>query len=230
MIIDWESLKAIDVLASLPEEVLQQLAGRVGERVLKKRQPLLQEGEPADAVYFLHEGKVRLAKMNPDGQEKVVSIVDPGDIFGEIVAFDPGPSPYTAETMEPARVSRLPLEEFRQLVADHPPLAAACLQVEARRLRQAYRHMKNLALLDTYGRVAARLFKLAHDYGVPDSRGTRIDFNLTRQELAQIVGTSRETVSRILAEYERLKILEVERQQIVICDLEELKLRATGGR
>ncbi|MBC9784554.1 Crp/Fnr family transcriptional regulator [Heliobacterium chlorum] len=226
----WERLKSVGVFTVLNEEILQSLAPLISERTLKKRQPLLQEGEPIEDVYFLHQGKVRLAKMNSDGQEKVVAIVNPGEIFGEIAAFDDGPSPYTAETMEEVTVSRMGLDDFRALVKAHPSLAMACLQVEARRLRQAYRHMKNLALLDTYGRVSARLYKLTKDYGVPEKEGTRIDFNLTRQELAQLVGTSRETVSRILAEFERLGIVEVDRHTITVKNLEELKQWATGSR
>lgn len=226
----WERLKAIEVLSVLPDDALKTLAARAGERTYKKRRLLMQEGDQAEAVYFLHQGKVKLVKMNPDGQEKMVSIIQPGQMFGEISAFDNGTCPYSAETLEEVRLTAIRVSDFRDLIALHPGLAIACLRMEAKRLRKAYRHMKNLALLDTYGRVAARLFKLTREYGVPEGNGIRIQLTLTRQEMAQLIGTSRETVSRILAEYERLGILEIDRHQIVVRDVEELKRRATTGK
>ncbi|KAB2953836.1 Crp/Fnr family transcriptional regulator [Heliorestis acidaminivorans] len=227
---NWIFLKTIKILADLPDDKLKEIATKFGERTYKRRSQLMHEGEPLDGIYFIIKGKVKLSKMNPDGQEKVVAVVREGEILGEIVAFDGGPCPYTAETMEEVRAAFLTIKDFNEIVINHASVTMACLQESSLRLRKAYRHMKNLALLDTFGRVAAHLFKMTRDYGVKEDRGIRIDFNITRQEMAQFVGTSRETVSRVLAEFERAGILQVDRHEIVVLDIEELRERASGGR
>ncbi|WP_243137449.1 Crp/Fnr family transcriptional regulator [Heliorestis convoluta] len=227
---NWLQLRKITILEELTEDQIQAIAPKFGERTYKKRNQLMHEGERQDGIYFILKGKVKLTKMNPDGQEKVVAVVSEGEIIGEIVAFDGGACPYTAETMEEVRAAFLTIKDFKEMLNNYSPVAMACLQQSALRLRKAYRHMKNLALLDTYGRMAAHLFKMTRDYGVQEKEGIRINFNVTRQEMAQFIGTSRETVSRVLAEFERMGILQVDRHQITVLDIEELRERASGGR
>lgn len=224
------AFKAFECFSNLPDDVLDALARCGSSRTFRKKSVLMQEGDKAEAVFFLVSGKVKLAKMNPEGQEKLLTIVRSGEMFGEISAFDGGMSPYQAEALEKVTVITVPLSQFVQLVETHPALALACIRIEAKRLRQAYRHMKNLALLDTHGRIAARLFKLCRDFGRQEGESIRIGLNLTRQEMAQLIGTSRETVSRVLAEYERMGIIEVDRHQIIVHDIEELRSRATGAK
>lgn len=222
-------LMQIDCLKDLPEEVLSALAANSSQRSYSKKSVLIQEGDRVEAVYFLLSGKVKLAKMNPDGQEKLISILRAGEMFGEISAFDGGMAPYQVEALEKAIVLTVPLSSFIRVVEVYPIVAFACMRVEAKRLRQAYRHMRNLALMDTHGRIAARLFKLCRDFGREEGNSIRITLKLTRQEMAQLIGTSRETVSRVLAEYERLGIIEVDRHQIIVHELEELRSRATNS-
>ncbi|MCW2277510.1 Crp/Fnr family transcriptional regulator [Heliophilum fasciatum] len=226
----WQQLKCMDGLSVLPDEALQALAAAQGERIHKKRHRLFGEGETAEAVYFLLQGKVKLIKVNLDGLEKMLTIIRPGQFFGEIAVMDGSPAPYTAETLEEVRLIAINKESFHKLLHQYPLMACELLRIEAKRLRHAYRHMKNLALLDTHGRVAASLVRLAHNDSVSEGNTISIRTNLTRQEMAQLIGTSRETVSRILAEYERLGILEIDRQTIIIRDMEELRYRASGGR
>jgi CRP/FNR family transcriptional regulator len=146
-----------------------------------------------------------------------------GDIFAEVVLFDQGPYPATAEAAEDSVVMVLQSRDMEELLLKQPVLAVKMLRLMGRRLRQAQLLIRDLALQDTYGRLAGLLLRFVRREGKRTREGVILELELTRQEMASMIGTSRETVARILNRFQKEGILSLDRQRILILD--EGKLR-----
>ncbi len=192
-------------------------------RKYRKNMIVFMEGEPGEALFFVLSGKVKISKLTEDGREQILHIVQAGDIFAEVVLIDRGPYPATAEAIEAAQVGILRNDDVENLIRTNPDIALKILKVMSKRLRQAQIQVRDLALKDTYGRLASMLLILAKDHGCPCDSGTRIDISLSRQELANLIGTSRETVTRILSDFKRNKVIDLDKQVIVLLDENKLK-------
>lgn len=202
---------------------LQAVGAKVFDRNYRKGMIIFLEGEPGDNFYIVYSGKVKIIVTSEDGQEKILQIAQQGDIIGEVAAFDSGPYPVTAEVLEDSTIGMVPVTEMLKLVREYPAISLNLLKVMSKKLRQLQRQVKNLALKDAYGRLASRLFKLARDHGSTSPQGITINVALTHQDLANFIGTSRETVSRILREFEKAKVISIRKQFITILDNNKLK-------
>lgn len=211
------------IFQALKPDELQVAGSKIHDRNYRKGMIIFLEGEPADNLFVIYSGKVKLTVTSEQGQEKIIQIVKQGDILGEVAAFDQGAYPVTAEVMEDAAIGMISADELLKLVQQCPAISLNLLKIMSRRLRQLQRQVKNLALKDAYGRLASRLFKLARDHGNPDEQGVTIGLALTHQDLANFIGTSRETVSRILREFEKANVISVNKQFITILDGNKLK-------
>ncbi|MDW7675208.1 MAG: Crp/Fnr family transcriptional regulator [Bacillota bacterium] len=218
-----EYLSNNDIFKDIDPTLAAELHNKLIMRKYKKKVLIFMEGEPADFIYFILQGKVKLSKLSDHGQEKIVQIIQSGQFFGEIPALDGGAHPLTAETIEEAEIGLLSILEFNAYLRENPQLAYGMMEIMAKRMRQAFRQIKNLALKNTHSRLAIRLYKLSREYGVEMGEGVFIRATFTHQELANMIGTSRETVSRILREFEKSGILKVVRQKITIINMEKLK-------
>lgn len=218
-----DRLEQIPFFKDLSQEELQRLEDVMPMRRYVGRQIIFMEGEPADFVGFVLSGRVKLYRMSAEGHEKVIHIAGAGDVFGEVPFLDGKPHPLTAETMEETRVRSISHEDLRQLMAVHPQVASHLLQVLGLRLRQTYRQIRSLVFKDAYARTAGRLFKLARDYGVQTGDGITLNLTITHQELANMVGTSRETVSKIINSLQKNRTIDVCRGRIVIFDMDKLR-------
>jgi CRP/FNR family transcriptional regulator len=183
---------------------------------------IFMEGEPGDAIYFVKKGAIKLFQVLEDGREKILHFVREGEIFAEVLLFQGGPYPATAETLEDTEVGIIRNADMERLLSQHGEMAVKIIKVMSRRLRQAQEHIRDLALKGAYGRLASTLLQLARDYGTPREDGVTIDLNLSQQELASLIGTSRETVARILSDFKRLGAVGVERQRITILSPQKL--------
>lgn len=217
-------LKAIPLFSGLNQDLIETVAEKVLDRRYKKGMLIFLEGEPGDSIFVIYSGKVKLTMSSEEGQEKIILILQAGDLLGEVVLFDSGPYPVTAEVIEDSHIGSLGVKEVDELLLVNPDLSINLLKIMSKRLRQLQRQIKNLALKDAYGRLASRLFKLGREYGVDIEEGKQIKVALTHQELANFIGTSRETVSRILREFEKEGAISVKRQIVTITD--EKKLRS----
>jgi CRP/FNR family transcriptional regulator len=183
---------------------------------------IFMEGEPGDAFYFVKKGTIKLFQVLEDGREKILHFVGEGEIFAEVLLFDGGPYPATAQTLEDTEVGIIRNADMEKLLSQHGEIAVKIIKVMSRRLRQAQQHSRDLALKGAYGRLAGSLLQLARDYGTPREDGMTIDLNLSQQELASLIGTTRETVARILSDFKRLGLVGVERQRITILEPQRL--------
>ncbi|CEP69540.1 Transcription regulator HTH, Crp [Moorella glycerini] len=219
---NWEFLRQVPVFADLSPEELQHIVSLALLRRYRKNMYIFMEGEPGDAIYFVKKGAIKLFQVLEDGREKILHFVREGEIFAEVLLFEGGPYPATAETLEDTEVGIIRNADMERLLSQHGEMAVKIIKVMSRRLRQAQEHIRDLALKGAYGRLASTLLQLARDYGTPKEDGITIDLNLSQQELASLIGTSRETVARILSDFKRLGAVGVERQRITILSPQKL--------
>lgn len=208
---------------NMVEETRKAVEARASARTFQPGRVIFTEGDPGEYLGFLLEGKVKLYRLSAQGREKIIHLLGPGELLGEVAVMDGGPQPLTVETMETSLVALVNREELHQLRGQFPDLNELLLATAASRLRTCYRQISSLALKSTYGRIAGRLFKLARDFGVKTPEGLRLELALTQTGLASLVGSSRETVSRTLADLQNQGILRVSRSHITILDLRRLR-------
>lgn len=217
-----EYLNRVPLFSGLTPEQLEEIDSIVLVRSYKKGRMIFAEGEPGEAVFILKSGLVKLTRQAEDGREHILHLVHPGDIFAEIVLFDGGDYPATAEVLEDANVAVIRNRDMDGLITGNSDVALAMLKIMARRLRQAQEKVMNLALNDTLRRLVQVLLHMAEEHGEDAGAGVRISLRLTNQELANLIGTTRETINRILNSLKRDGSLEMDKQGIVL-DKEKLK-------
>ena len=184
------------------------------------------EGEQGDTLYIVLSGKVKVGRRAADGRENMLSVMGPSDMFGELSLFDPGPRTASATVLTDARLASLAHTSLRPWIADRPEIAEQLLRVLARRLRRTNDALADLIFTDVPGRVAKALLGLAERFGTQESDGVRVHHDLTQEELAQLVGASRETVNKALADFAARGWMRVDSRAVTILDADRLARRA----
>ena len=187
---------------------------------------IFDEGEPGDRLYIITSGKIKLARHAPDGRENLLTVMGPSDMFGELSIFDPGPRTSSAVCVTEFTAATMNSEMLKQWVADHPSIAQQLLRVLARRLRRTNANLADLIFTDVPGRVAKTLLQLANRFGVQEGGALRVNHDLTQEEIAQLVGASRETVNKALATFAHRGWIRLEGKSVLIVDTEHLARRA----
>lgn len=206
-----------------PDELFAELAAGGTEARFRKGQILFVKGMPASTLYVVLSGHVKVFRSSPDGREQIVHFLGPGDELAVVPFFDRGPYPATAEVVEDARIACITWEQFDQMVTQNPRLLLRVNQHLARRLREAQEKIARLGLQDASARVAALLLDLSRKHGRAVYHGVEIDLDLTRQELGSFVGLSRETVTRVLSDFKRSGVIDLNGNKITVLDEERLK-------
>ena len=187
---------------------------------------IFEEGEPGDRLYIITSGKIKLARHAPDGRENLLTVMGPSDMFGELSIFDPGPRTSSAVCVTEVTAATMNSEMLKQWVADHPAIAQQLLRVLARRLRRTNANLADLIFTDGPGRVAKTLLQLANRFGTQEGGALRVNHDLTQEEIAQLVGASRETVNKALATFAHRGWIRLEGKSVLIVDTEHLARRA----
>ncbi|NLU36102.1 MAG: Crp/Fnr family transcriptional regulator [Clostridiales bacterium] len=216
-------LRKIPYFSNIDDHELQAIADIMIERSYDKGRVLFMEGEFGEAVHFVIEGRVKIYKTSENGKEHILYIAGPGDIFAEVILFNEVNYPATAEVMEKSRIGKIRNEDLEQVLKAHPSMAVAIIKVLNKRLIDAQQRVKSLALDNTHGRTARMLMKLAMEHGVKTEKGVELELSISRQELANMVGTTRETVTRVLMAFKKYNLIEIERNTIRIPQPEKLK-------
>ena len=184
------------------------------------------EGEEGDTLYIVLTGKVKIGRRATDGRENMLSVMGPSDMFGELSLFDPGPRTATATVVTEARLASLAHASLKPWITDRPEIAEQLLRVLARRLRRTNDALADLIFTDVPGRVAKQLLELSERFGSEEPDGTRVHHDLTQEELAQLVGASRETVNKALADFGQRGWVRVDSRALTILDRDRLARRA----
>mgnify|MGYP001253796446 CR=1 FL=1 len=221
-----------DVLAGAPlftaldAEAAAALRSSMVEARLAKGDVLFAEGEPGDRLYVVAEGKIKLGHTSSDGRESLLAVMGPGDMFGELSLFDPGPRTATATALTDAHVLGLGHEALRPWLTGRPEVAEELLQALAQRLRRTNDAMADLVFSDVPGRVAKALLDLGEKFGETRPDGLYVEHDMTQEELAQLVGASRETVNKALADFASRNWIRLESRSVTLTDVERLQKRA----
>ncbi|UCF39902.1 MAG: Crp/Fnr family transcriptional regulator [Gemmatimonadota bacterium] len=215
-----ERLKSIPLFTQLSEVEVTRITEVARERTYPKNSVILFEDDPGDALYVVLTGEVKVVLIGEDGREVILSILRSGDFFGEMSLIDDQPRSAHVIATEDSNLLVLRRDEFRQCLEDAPRIALGLLQALSRRLRRADDKIGGLVLLDVNGRVARVLVELADEHD-----GEHVPRKITHHMLAQMIGSSRETVSRTIRDLGERGLIKVSRKDITIVDrpgLEEL--------
>jgi CRP/FNR family transcriptional regulator, cyclic AMP receptor protein len=221
-----------DVLAraglfqGVAEDARQELYGALSYADYSRGETVFAEGEQGDTLYIVLRGKVKVGRRAADGRENMLSVMGPGDMFGELSLFDPGPRTASATVLTDARLASLAHASLRPWINDRPEIAEQLLRVLARRLRRTNDALADLIFTDVPGRVAKALLGLSERFGTQEAEGVRVHHDLTQEELAQLVGASRETVNKALADFAARGWMRVDSRAVTILDAERLQRRA----
>jgi CRP-like cAMP-binding protein len=216
-----ETLRKVPFFGQLRESDLAALASLVRSREYPKNSVVLFAHETCDAFYVLESGQVKVMLNAEDGREVILSLIRTGDFFGERSLMDDEPHAASVIAMEDSRILVLRRDEFRKCILEMPGVAFGLLRALLNRLRTADHKIGGLILLDVTGRVSHFLLQLADHY-----HADRIPDPPTHQIIAQMVGSSRETVSRTLRALVEQGLITVSRSEVVIRNREELEVAA----
>ncbi|WP_018602559.1 Crp/Fnr family transcriptional regulator [Mycobacterium sp. 155] len=184
------------------------------------------EGEPGDTLYIIISGKVKIGRRTADGRENLITLMGPSDMFGELAIFDPGPRTSTVTALTEVSTVSMNHSALRPWITEEPEIAEQLLRVLARRLRRTNDNLCDLIFTDVPGRVAKQLLYLAQRFGSREGNSLRVNHELTQEEIAQLVGSSRETVNKALADFTQRGWIRVQSKSILIDNPERLALRA----
>ncbi len=222
-------LKRIPLLSTLNDADLAEIAGLFYEKRVAKDEYVFLEGDPPERLYILLRGRVKLIKHSDDGKDVILHLVSPREWFGSVAAFGRRPHPFSAQALEPSLVLEIEGRHFAALMNRYPPIANQIIQELVERLTEAHEMMLRLALEPVEGRIAHTLTRLAHKAGNTQAEGVTIDVPLTRQDIAEMAGTTVETTIRVLSRWRKEGIVHMVGGRFLIADLHRLEQIATRG-
>src|SRR3990172_6705071 len=206
-------LRKVPLFADLGEPEINRIAEVARERSYPKNSVILFEDDPGDALYVVVQGSVKVVLIGEDGREVILSVLGQGDFFGDMALIDDEPRSAHVIAMEDALMLVLRREDFFQRLREAPSIALGLLRTLTRRLREADEKSGGVGVLDVPGRVARLLLRMADE-----NDGAEITRRVTHHTIAQMVGSSRETVSRTMRDFADRGLLEVSRKAIAIKD------------
>ena len=223
---DNDVLRQAPLFSSLDDEAATALGGSMAETKLRRGDDLFHEGDSGDKLYIVTEGKVKLGRSSSDGRENLLAIMGPGQMFGELSLFDPGPRSATVTAVTDAAFGSLSHDDLLRWLDGRPQVARGLLSQLASRLRKSNDVVADLVFSDVPGRVAKALLDLADRFGRTADDGVHVHHDLTQEELAQLVGASRETVNKALADFAARGWMRVDSRAVTILDADRLARRA----
>ena len=218
-----EFLKKIPLFSSLKDDELDAIIKVSIVKHFDKDQIILLENEDGDTLFMIIQGKVKVATFSEQGKEVIFSILYDGDFFGDMSLLDGKPRSASVVAIEKSELRLIRRSDFIRLLDKHPGIALKLLEAMTSRLRRADERIESLSLLDVTGRIAGIILQLAKDKSQVTSEGTVIKSRPTHQELANMAGTTRETVTRILKQLETKKYIKMNGKDITIVAPDSLK-------
>jgi CRP/FNR family transcriptional regulator, cyclic AMP receptor protein len=218
-----EYIKKIDFFSEIDNESLAKVEEILIERKYKKNMVIFMSGEPAEAVYIVRRGKVKISKVTQDGKEHIIHIMSDGDVFAEACLFGIQPYPANAEAIEDSDICMIKNKDLEELLVSQPKMAVQIIKIMAKRLKMISMQVENLALRDAFGKTASLLIRLLRNEGIQLKDGALLRTTLSRQDMANMVGLSRETFTRALSKLKQDKAIDIDKEQIIITNVEKLE-------
>ena len=215
------------LFAAVGDDAGQALLASMVRVELARGQVLFGEGDAGDRLYVIVEGTVKLGRRAPDGRENLLAVLGPAEMLGELSVFDPGPRTATATAVSPVVLAGLGPDDLDRWLEGRPEVARQLMRALAQRLRRTNDSVADLVFTDVPGRVAKALLDLAGRFGTAGADGeVRVAHGLTQEEIAQLVGASRETVNKALADFAARGWIRLEGRAVVLLDADRLTRRA----
>lgn len=218
-------LKQVPLFTGLAEEEIQELMALAKRRTFRSGEVIFHRDDHGQVLYVIKEGKVKICLISPDGQEISLAVLGKGDCFGEFAILDSLPRSADAVAMEKVECYTLQRSDFHNVVMKNPKIAIQIMEVLTKRLRTTDEMIEDLIFLDVPGRVAKKLLELADSHGVKSEDGVRIEVRLTQQELASMVGASRESVNKVMGYFTDKRFISTDKHRITLHRITELRRR-----
>ncbi len=218
-------LKQVSIFKSLNDEEALDLVSVAKKRTFRSGEVIFHRDDPGQTLYIIKEGKVKICLISPDGQEISLVVFGKGECFGEFSLLDGLPRSADAVALEKVECYILQRADFHNVIMKKPRIAIQVMEVLCERLRKTDQQVEDLIVLDVYGRVAKKLLELAQTHGVQVENGILIDVRLTQQDLAAMVGASRESVNKVLGYFTDKEFITTDKHKITIHSVTDLKRR-----
>lgn len=215
-------LKQIELFADLDGPAMRELGEDLDTELVEAGDSVYRVGEPADRVYVLKSGRVKISRASSGAKEFILYLVGPGELFGELAVAGKEWRSGTATVLDDAFICSVERDRFERCMLSHPRLSIEVSRIIGRRKESTEKRVLDLISKDVRTRLAGALAELAVEYGVPDERGMRVDVRLTQTDLAQLVGSTRETTSTVFNEFRRENLVDSEGKTIWVLDPDTL--------
>jgi CRP-like cAMP-binding protein len=215
-------LSNFNLFKAMTPPQMEDLSRRTVMREVKRREALYLPGDPGDRIYLLKRGVVKISALLDDGREMILALLRPGEVFGEEAALDEAPRDHMAEAYEDALICIITRKDFLDLLRCNSDMAFSVTKLIGFRLRTFRTRVETLLFKGAAARLAQTLLELAKDHGVPDSRGVLLPLRLSQQNLASLIGVTRESVNLTLSDFRRRGLVELDRRSLRILNPEEL--------
>jgi CRP-like cAMP-binding protein len=233
----WQRAKVMDRLqvlkkslffSSVPEAIQREIGSLFAEESFERDDYVFFEGDKPEWFHIVKEGRVKLVKHSDTGKDVILQVFALGDMFGEVSLFDHKPYAASAQAMEPSTVMKLARKDFLLFFGRHPFIATEMIMELGRQLREAHATIKSLAVDRVEQRIAIILLKLAEKMGTPQKEGMMLNLSLTRQDLADMAGTTVETTIRVMSRFTKTKLIKQVTGKILLLNPQALQRIAEG--
>ena len=216
-------LRKLPVFADLEAADLAAIGRITAERRVERNRTVFAEGDPGEGFHFIRSGKVKVFKSSEDGKEHILNILGPGDVFAEVLLFNEAPYPASATAIEDSVIGVIRNRDLEALLVDYPKIAVRIIRVMSKKLQYIQSRIKLLALSDSQAKVAQALDYLTERYGRQTERGWEVALEINRQDLANMAGTTRETVSRVFRTLKDDGVIDDDERRLVVRDRRRLR-------
>ncbi len=215
-------LKRCDLFERLTGEQLSRLELRCRTRSFPRKSLIYLPTDPGDGVLLLASGRAKICTLTDDGKQAILAFIEPGELFGELAIFEQGEREEYAEACEASTVILIPTDEMRRLMEEHPHVSVGITKLIGLRRRRVERRLKSLLFRSNRERLVYLLLELTEQYGFRVSDGVQLRIKLSHQDLANVIGSTRETVTIVLGELQAEGNLRIGRRKIVLTDPKRL--------
>ena len=215
-------LKGCTLFEQLSNEQLHEIESASRARSFPRNSPVYLPMDEGESVFLLAEGRVKICHLTPEGKQSILAFIDPGELFGELALLTDGPREEYAEAVDRSTVVMIPGDVMQRVMTAHPELSLGITKMIGLRRRRIEQRLKNLLFLSNRERLTHLLLELAEQYGQTTPEGVRLGIQLSHQDLANVIGSTRETVTVVLGEMQQERLLSIGRRKIVITGLDRL--------
>jgi CRP-like cAMP-binding protein len=221
-------VQSLPLFEKMSEEELDDILASATSRRYPVGEAVFEQGQTAEQFFVLLHGRLRVTQVTPEGQQVIVRMVNPGDLFGIAKALRRPDYPGTATAVSESIALAWPMAQWNVFMDRHPALAVNAMQTMGSRLQEAHTRLREMATEEVERRVAHAVLRLANQSGRKESEGIRIDFPVSKQDIAEMTGTTLHTVSRILTAWESAGLVQGGRQKLLVRDPHRLLLIGDG--